>query len=104
MARRDNIDAFRDAMPEGEEPKKKEDAKMSYLKGNYNLKKNVSGPETKKDEKPEDSSTKDFEKFAREKLGGSIAFVMKKDTFVWKGPEGDAPAADKPAEDGKKKG
>lgn len=54
---------------------------MEYLKGNYDLKKKLTVKE-----RPKDSSAA-FERFAREKLGGSIAFVMKAKTFVWNGPE-----------------
>lgn len=57
---------------------------MSYLKGNYELDKKV-GEDEIKDEDPE--KIKAFERFARERLGGSIAFVMKDKTFVWTGDE-----------------
>lgn len=96
MGRRDNIDAFRDAMgktPEDADRNKKKEESMSYLKGNYNLKKTAAGDklqnpasEAEKNAAANDSTTA-FEKFAREKLGGSIAFVMKKSTFVWEGPD-----------------
>lgn len=51
-----------------------------YLKGNYKIT-STSGrkAQTKK------TSTEEFERRALEKLGGSIAFVLKKDTFVWQG-------------------
>lgn len=58
---------------------------MGYLKGNYKIKKE-SGKAAK--QRPKDSKqslTKKFEEFARARLGGSIAFVMKKDTFLWAG-------------------
>jgi hypothetical protein len=55
---------------------------MARLKGNYKLPKNSSEKE-KKDET--ESSTQEFERRALEKLGGSIAFVQKKDVFVWNG-------------------
>lgn len=89
MGRRDNIDAFRGRKrtasqnPPGE-------TTMSYLKGNYKLKKAVKEP--KADKKEKETSTQAFENFARERLGGSIAFVMKKNTFVW---SGDGPDAEK---------
>ncbi len=50
-----------------------------FLKGNYEVKEDVAA-ENK--EKSEDLS-KLFESRAFEKLGGSIAFVMKSDNFVW---------------------
>lgn len=57
---------------------------MSYLKGNYSLDKSVG--DDKADEQDADNA-KAFERFARERLGGSIAFVMKDRTFVWSGDE-----------------
>jgi hypothetical protein len=52
-----------------------------YLKGNYK------GPQIKEDKAmaPEDANglRGEFEKAALEKLGGSIAFVMKSKTFLW---------------------
>lgn len=57
---------------------------MGYLKGNYKIKKGASaGKDVSK--KSAKSSTVKFEEFARARLGGSIAFVMKKDTFLWTG-------------------
>ena len=100
MGRRDNIDAFRNAMrPAPEEGAVGQEKKMSYLKGNYNVKKPVEGPADEK--KVDESSTTAFEKFARERLGGSIAFVMKKNTFVWQGPGKDGCADDSCAKDEK---
>lgn len=65
---------------------------MGYLKGNYELGKQV-GEDAPKGPDP----VRTFEDFARERLGGSVAFVMKENTFVWKGA-GPAPdAASKPA-------
>lgn len=52
-----------------------------YLKGNYPLMKEKSEPAVK----PEETVTHEFERRALERLGGSIAFVMKKNTFVWRG-------------------
>lgn len=96
MSRRDNIDAFREKPKDGKDMK--DDKKNpSYLKGNYKLNKEVPAPAQPAEEaRPKQCSTEAFETFARERLGGSIAFVMKQDTFVWKGP----PSAD----DSKKKG
>ncbi len=51
-----------------------------YLKGNYKV---TSKPGRKAVSKK--STTQEFERRALEKLGGSIAFVLKKDTFVWQG-------------------
>ena len=53
----------------------------NYLKGNYPLPKK--GPKT--NEKQEETATEEFERRALEHLGGSIAFVLKKNIFVWKG-------------------
>lgn len=49
------------------------------LKGNY------PSPKVKADEKaaPGAPSGPEFEKEALERLGGSIAFVMKSKTFLW---------------------
>ena len=55
---------------------------MSYLKGNYELTRKVDGVGANQED-PE--QTKAFERFARQRLGGSIAFVMKEKTFVWNG-------------------
>ena len=51
-----------------------------YLKGNYELPKGSSEPDKKEGE----TVTQEFERRALERLGGSIAFVLKK-AFVWKG-------------------
>jgi|TARA_B100001964_G_C14253874_1_gene611300 hypothetical protein len=50
-----------------------------FIKGNYEIK------ETKKKESIEkdENISKMFEANALEKLGGSIAFVMKSNKFVW---------------------
>ena len=50
-----------------------------FIKGNYEIK------ETKKKESIEkdENISKIFETNALEKLGGSIAFVMKSNKFVW---------------------
>lgn len=59
-----------------------------FLKGNY------SSPQVKAAEPaatPADGIVGEFEKKALERLGGSIAFVMKSKTFLW------TPDADKDA-------
>ena len=58
-----------------------------YLKGNYKLSKDSGEPE-KPSEPSKETATQEFERRALERLGGSIAFVLKGKTFVWKG---DAP-------------
>lgn len=50
-----------------------------FLKGNYNLDKDIKASEEKK----EKSFIEEFEEKALEKLGGSIAFVSKANQFVW---------------------
>ena len=63
---------------------------VQYLKGNYELppdktsKKRKRKPAAKKVEE-------EFERRALEKLGGSIAFVMKSKTFVWSDDGNKAP-------------
>lgn len=54
------------------------------LKGNYPLKETeASKPDTPN---PRDICN-EFEEKALERLGGSIAYVMKSDTFFWDGEE-----------------
>ena len=60
-----------------------------YLKGNYQLSK---VPTKGEGEADESASAQEFERRALERLGGSIAFVMKRNTFVW---EGDTPKDEK---------
>lgn len=58
-----------------------------FIKGNYRLRKgkaDVKGQPGKKD------LTDELESSVLAKLGGSLCFVMKKGTFVWK--EGNDPA------------
>ncbi len=55
---------------------------MGRLKGNYKIK---GSPEESSPKPEKQSSTEEFEKRALGKLAGSIAFVQKKDTFVWNG-------------------
>ena len=59
-----------------------------FLKGNYSLGKDDGTPPAP-EEKAQDAVDQ-FERRALERLGGSIAFVMKRNTFVWNGgqPEG----------------
>ena len=54
-----------------------------FLKGNYPLKKDDGASPTPED-KAQDAVDQ-FERRALERLGGSIAFVMKRNTFVWNG-------------------
>ena len=51
---------------------------MSVLKGNYNLKIIKSN----KSKKNQNRLSEDFEKYAENHLGGSIAFVMKNNKFL----------------------
>ncbi len=57
-----------------------------YLKGNYSLPFTPSGAEAKPDTESLEAA---FERTALQKLGGSIAFVKKAGSFVWKGPQRD---------------
>ena len=52
-----------------------------FLKGNYA----VTGAGSEEQTVQANDFTKVFESKALEKLGGSIAFVVKKDQFVWDG-------------------
>lgn len=54
-----------------------------FLKGNYQ----VETPDREGDTKQDNDFTKVFESKALEKLGGSIAFVVKKDQFIWEGDD-----------------
>ena len=55
---------------------------MSHrLKGNYDLPKDQAKPTTQ----PPETVSQEFERRALERLGGSIAFVLKGKTFVWNG-------------------
>lgn len=54
-----------------------------YLKGNYSIPQEEA--EGKPAGEPSQKVTQEFERKALERLGGSIAFVLKKNTFVWKG-------------------
>ncbi len=55
-----------------------------FLKGNYSLGKDEGEPPLE-EQKGQDAVDR-FERRALERLGGSIAFVMKRNTFVWNGP------------------
>ena len=61
---------------------------VKYLKGNYPIrrKKGVSSAKTSRQRVL--NTTEEFERRALEKLGGSIAFVVKS-SFVWDGESGD---------------
>jgi len=54
-----------------------------FLKGNYDVAEAGSGEQAIQD----NDFTKVFESKALEKLGGSIAFVVRKDQFVWEGED-----------------
>ncbi len=56
-----------------------------YLKGNYRLRKKV----TAKADKSELTIEEKFEQESLKKLGGSIAFVIKSNNFIWEGDEGE---------------
>jgi hypothetical protein len=59
-----------------------------YLKGNYDL----APADPARDTKATPSAAsleEEFERQALQKLGGSIAFIKKSKSFVWKGPSGD---------------
>jgi len=55
-----------------------------FLKGNYKLEHSADEVPAGAQEKPADVVDR-FERRALECLGGSIAFVMKRNTFVWNG-------------------
>ena len=59
--------------------------KPQFLKGNYQAPKIESKPDAKATDE-----MNGFEKAAMERLGGSIAFVMKSKTFMWT-EEGEEP-------------
>jgi hypothetical protein len=57
-----------------------------YLKGNYR----VSVPIRDAEETPEQTDAeKEFYRRALERLGGSIAFVLKSKNLLWTGEQGD---------------
>lgn len=51
-----------------------------FLQGNYEVESDINADKTKE---MTQGYSKMFEKRALENLGGSIAFVMKSDKFVW---------------------
>lgn len=72
---------------------------MGMLKGNYELEDEVQAAKEKvDDDKPLEQK---YYKAALQKLGGSIAFVMKDKTFLWTGDEAppSAEAGDKDGSD-----
>lgn len=56
-----------------------------FLKGNYKLPKESGVPDKMKGPEAKETSTHEFERRAMDRLGGSIAFVIKKDVFLWDG-------------------
>ena len=54
-----------------------------YLKGNYELSKKI----TRVDQSLGDPTEQEFYRRALEKLGGSIAFILKSKHLLWKGDE-----------------
>jgi hypothetical protein len=60
-----------------------------YLKGNYELAPTAAERPTRPPAPSTASLEEEFERQALQKLGGSIAFIKKSKSFVWKGPAGD---------------
>lgn len=60
----------------------------NFLKGNYRLPKGKGKLRRRRSRK---NLTEQFEESALAKLGGSLCFVMKGDTFVWKGDDVEEP-------------
>jgi hypothetical protein len=61
-----------------------------YLKGNYELAPADPADVSKVPAVPAAASLEEeFERQALQKLGGSIAFIKKSKSFIWKGPAGD---------------
>jgi hypothetical protein len=60
-----------------------------YLKGNYDLAPAPAESGTPPAAPAAASLEEEFERQALQKLGGSIAFIKKSKSFVWKGPSGD---------------
>jgi hypothetical protein len=56
-----------------------------FLKGNYKLSKKPGAQAPKPAKKAGNKLTQEFEQAALSKLGGSLCFVMKKNTFMWSG-------------------
>ena len=62
-----------------------------YLKGNYDLAPADPADARRAPAIPAAASLEEeFERQALQKLGGSIAFIKKSKSFIWKGPAGDA--------------
>jgi hypothetical protein len=61
-----------------------------YLKGNYELAP-AAADRTPPPAPSPASLEEEFERQALQKLGGSIAFIKKSKSFVWKGPSRDRP-------------
>jgi len=60
-----------------------------YLKGNYELSPTNGEKKTPPLAAPSAGTLEEeFERQALQKLGGSIAFIKKSKSFVWKGPAG----------------
>jgi hypothetical protein len=66
----------------------------NLLKGNYELPKGSTKDGLNKSQPTSETADQEFERRALEKLGGSIAFVLKKNTFVWDGDETQAKKED----------
>ena len=62
-----------------------------YLKGNYELAPAAAADTTPPPAPTAASLEEEFERQALQKLGGSIAFIKKSKSFVWKGPSSDRP-------------
>ena len=72
---------------------------VQYLKGNYKLSPGKTAKKRKR--KPAAKQVEEeFERRALEKLGGSIAFVMKSKTFVWSDDGNKAPRKETRRPDG----
>lgn len=66
------------------------------LKGNYKLPKTPRMSRKNQGSRARgESPTQEFERRALSRLGGSIAFVIKKDEFVWKGGKSSDPNGSK---------
>lgn len=64
----------------------------NFLKGNYQLAEKSEKPDVlESSEDPQSRLQREFERRAMEKLGGSIAFVMKSSDFVWQPSESKNP-------------
>lgn len=60
-----------------------------YLKGNYDLAPAAVDGKTPPAAPTPATLEEEFERQALQKLGGSIAFIKKSKSFIWKGPSGD---------------